>query len=195
MKTYSVLLVIFILILSPGCKDSSSGADKSASVLTELTAVINTNDFSFTESLAAWHDLKAEFGNSYIYQTQYTNWESNYTSITEIGVEQGVVVSRKFEGRAFVYEPEPHEVIDATYIEGPEELNTHHTGFKPIPVDSLYSRCEGYLRLAGEDDPDNYFLNFQTTEDGLLTKCSYWPKSLQDATPYSVNVSAFDWKQ
>lgn len=145
---------------------------------------------AFRDSLSQWKDLKKENGNSYVYSTTFGSW-AGFGSTTELKIEDGNVVARKYEAFRINETNGVREITD-TYAETKADLGSHEDGADLLTIDDLYHSCgKEYLRV----DEANNELYFEARPDGLMTLCGFVPKGCADDCFDGVRISSFEWIQ
>lgn len=188
MKTFLITASIFGVSFFLSCKTETINQQNKNTINHELTEVTKANNnLSFNESKDSWELLKKENGNSYIYQVGFGSW-TGAGSITEISIENNIVISRKYESYSNILNR--NEISDS-YIETQEELGKHSFGAKPITIDEMYEIC---LSDFLDVDTTENSITFSVTNKGLLQNCSYYPNNCADDCTKGVQIDAFEWK-
>lgn len=181
---YSLLGLLIFFSVASSCKILA----QKQTVVTQIERLQGDSLMSYDESLKKWEALKKVNGNSYVYQISFTSW-TGYGNITEITVVDGVVTERKFE--SFNYDHKQNKrIISETYIEDKNKLGTNSYGASPVSIDQLYETCaKNYLTV----DPANNTIYFQTTPEGIMTTCGYYPFGCADDCYEGISITGFEW--
>jgi len=158
------------------------------SEVTDPTVLVSKSGISYAESIANWSELKRSNGNSYTYKTAFTSWIGE-SSITEVKVEDGSVISRTYE-HFKTNEPNGQKETIDSYSETIENLGVHENGARPVTIDELYSTCSSEYLTA--DVTDNT-IHFETELNGLMTLCGFVPKGCADDCFTGVSINYFEW--
>lgn len=162
--------------------------DSPQNELTALTTLSGQSGLSYAESIDKWNDLKAQNGNSYIYQTTFTSW-AGFGSVTELKVIDGIVISRIYQEFKINEANGSLEIIDS-YIETKSNLGSYDKGAKPLTIDDLYNSCASEYLVA---DEDNNTIYFETELNGLMSLCGFVPDGCMDDCFRGVSINAFNW--
>lgn len=179
--------LLFVLILLTGLSCEKKEVEPS-STLKNLTSLNGESGLSLNESYLKWMELKKENGNSYIYQTRFISW-AGYGSVTELKVENGVIVERNYEEYKEYWNSSQREIIDS-YSETSNNLGSHEKGADLLTIDDLYNSCASEFLIA---DTTNNTLYFETDTTGLMTTCGFVPKDCVDDCFYGVTINSFNW--
>lgn len=178
-------LTIYFLILVSALFITCETQDDNVTVIRVNPALL---------SLERWKELKQMNGTSYSYDVK-TNSFSGFGSITTIIVTNNVITKRTYESyRLFDNDFKPlsfeERIIQETFIETTEELNSNTLGAKTATIDELYKSCiNKYLKV----DPNKNIITFKIFNTGLMSTCSYFPKDCQDDCTIGVSISNFKW--
>jgi len=140
------------------------------------TCLADTFQPQFEASLQAWQNLDLQ-NYKYTMVLYFPNQEA--VGRSTITVKNGKVTARNFVENAYFHVPGVN--IDQ-WTEMCSQVGTH-TGqldyFDIVPavlLDDVYSYCESILPAEftpGDDDSDQG--DFETTPDGLISKCAVYP--------------------
>lgn len=148
---------------------------------------VSKEGHSFSDSRDLWNELKMGNGNSYKYSSRISS-VFGFGSITEMIVNDGKVTGRNYQ--EFTSDVNTGELIntDVSYIELNDEVGNNERGFGPFTIDQLYDSCASeYLTVSASDN----FITFETTANGLVETCSYFPKECQDDCSIGFTISSF----
>ncbi|MBN2893698.1 MAG: hypothetical protein JXL97_17645 [Bacteroidales bacterium] len=183
------ILILFInsfifLLLMPEC-NTSKNVDNS---IKEIEYVSGDTLSTYQESLNKWIEMRDLNGNSYIYQSTFASWVG-FGFTTEIKVENGIVTERKYE--SFNYDNADNErKVEKTWVETGDKIGSHKEGHLPLTIDQLYQTCaKEYLVV----DTANNTIYFETTSEGVLTTCGYYPHGCADDCYEGIDISGFEW--
>lgn len=180
MKTNKMLfLVILGIFLS--CEENECYNEEKLLLKGEIGS-------NYNESLNKWLELKKINGNSYIYQILVNSW-TGFGSITELKIEEGIVVSRSYQKFKTNHTNGQREIIDS-YTETKSDLGTHEKGAKPLTIDDQYNTCAREYLIV---DEESNTLSFETENDGLMSLCGFSPKGCMDDCFTGVYISSFKW--
>jgi len=141
---------------------------------------------TFEESLQKWEELKAEHGNSYIYQTGMSS-VFGFAHTYEIRVEDGVVVSRKYKASRL---KNGKSKITEQWIEKEEKIGKHSDYEYPKTIDELYDLAEKeYLDI----NKDENYVDFITFPSGIIKVCGYFPKNCADDCFEGIKILGIKW--
>ena len=184
MKTYQSMLLLCLFFFA-ACEKSDDTVRVELSTLTNLRGA---SGISYLESLEKWNDLKERNGDSYVYQTALTSW-AGFGSITEVRVEDGKVISRKYQ--SFSYNDMTGErEVTFSYSETASNLGSNQQGVAPWTVDEMYGTCVSQYLAVDENSNTIYF---ETETDGLMTLCGFVPNNCVDDCFQGVSITAFEW--
>jgi hypothetical protein len=144
-------------------------------------------DLNYNQSFEKWTALKEKNGNSYVYQTKFMSW-TGHGSMTELTIEDGVIISRSYQ--EFLQQGGPIETVDS-FSEDSNQLGTHTKGAPLLTIDDLYNSCaKEYLVV----DQNKNTVEFQTTDEGLLTRCGFTTHGCVDDCYHGITITAFEWR-
>lgn len=176
-----ILMMFFVMCLFlPACKKEH--------VQPVITTLTGANGLTYSESLEKWNALKKVNGNSYVYQSTFLSWTGTGTN-TEIHVENGIVVMRKFEQFETDSETGLRTRISG-YTEKGSGIGHNERGAPPFTIDELYATCARDYLIA---DTESNTLLFSTDSGGLMTACGYIPHGCLDDCFQGLNIYAFGW--
>jgi len=176
-------IAAFFLIIS--CE---SNDDTPENQLSALTTLESQEGISYTESIDAWNALKTNNGDSYSYQTTFISF-TGFGSITELTITNNLVTSRMYQEFSTDQMTGEKDIIDA-YTETGSEVGSNPKGATPLTIDQLYTTCAADYLVVDENDNTLYF---QTTANGLMTLCGFFPNDCTDDCFEGISISAFDW--
>ena len=141
-----------------------------------------------SQSLSKWNELKKTHGNSYIYQTTFTSF-TGVGGTTEIKVENGTVRARIYQEFKINQNNGAKQVVFA-YTETGEDLGLNRKGAPALTIDELYQSCaNNYITV----DPEKNAIIFQTSEEGLMTVCGFYPDGCMDDCFNGLRIDSFRW--
>jgi hypothetical protein len=147
----------------------------------------------YESSLKLWKSLKLK---NYNYTTYTPSGQLPITTSTTITVKNGIVVKRLFaynDQSELELNAETGEVgwTQYSWVEDtPGELGTHNEGFIPITLDTLYSQCSQDILVQ---DPVRYYVDFETDNNGLVSRCTYYPQNEVDGEDRGVFISSINY--
>lgn len=141
------------------------------------------------KSRNTWNQLKLLYGNSYTYRTITKSFFAGRGTTTELEVENGVVIRRKYESFQLIG-GDKGEVLDS-YEEFGSDVGSHENGMKPQLLDELYGTCVGeYLKVDKEDNE----IYFETNDQDIVTECGYRPYNCADDCFFGFTIEYFSWQ-
>lgn len=156
------------------------------SILRNRISIISKSH-SFQESLNTWNTLKTNKGNSYKYTIEFVSY-IGFGNRTEIEVDNGKVISRKYED--FLTEGAMIKPALTMYTETENELGLHTKGAPIKTIDELYETCIGEYLIV---DANTNYISFLTNDVGILSDCGYSQKNCADDCFVGVSISNFEW--
>jgi hypothetical protein len=181
MKSHKFFFTILILTLM-ACENDSI-KDFHA-----LTTFKGDGGLTYMQSLAKWNELKRSHGNSYIYQVTFQSW-AGFSSVTELKVMDGVVVSRAYQEYIINGTSSDPEMI-YSYNEPAVDVGKDEKGAMPMTIDEIYDTCAGkYLRVDKNDNT----IYFDTDGNGIIKLCGFTPKGCADDCSRGVSIGSFTW--
>jgi hypothetical protein len=135
------------------------------------------------ESRAVWEREKTARQDSYTLTRGFSSW-TGFGHHTEVKVEKGVVVQKRFE--AFDRDGQ----TTSAFAEGPDEIGSHSRGESAKTMDALYEDCAvSYLA----QNPETHTLSLEFSEEGVLTSCTYRPLNCADDCSKGLNSVTLIW--
>ena len=133
-----------------------------------LSTLSGDNGINYNESHDMWVEMKNENGNSYKYQSSFQSWVG-FGDITEVDVEEGVVIARNYT--AFIFNDLTNmRETTTTYNEVSNQIGANQEGAPPLTIDELYQSCSGeFLKV----NRSNNTLYFESNDSGLMKTCGY----------------------
>ena len=107
---------------------------------------------------------------------------------TEIKVEKGVVVERRYKLYR-LWEESSTPKIDKWFVETGASIGSYKEGAPPLTMDQLYEECKSTYLSA---DTNNW-VTFKSNSDGVLSACGYYPKNCMDDCFSGFTVTGYDW--
>ncbi|MFI2741691.1 hypothetical protein ACG2LH_03045 [Zhouia sp. PK063] len=132
---------------------------------------------------------KATNNNNYTYVATSYSWTGN-ASETTIKVENGNVISRKYEATKYNSDNKSIEIYD-TYEENEESLGTHKNGAAIKTLDQLYSDCSSNYLNA---DMNKNMVYFNTDTTGIMNSCGYVPKNCVDDCFNGISIKSITFE-
>lgn len=165
----------------------------SLSVLVVSSYAFSYYSEQYSDSLEAWKKLNLK---NYSYTTETLPGMLDITTTTTITIRNGEVVKREFtyeDKTEILFNDETGEQSWNSYIWAEEtstELGTHDEGFVAITLDDLYSQCGQNVLVQ---DPVRYEINFSADNNGLISRCTYYPINEVDGTDRGVIIRLIDY--
>jgi len=125
----------------------------------------------YNASLKAWKDLKP---STYTYVVHSYSELTDVESITTTTVNNDKVVRRAYWFRDnFNFSNKITTWVEDT----PGTIGTHKEGFVPINLDNVYAQCRSNILIQDQVENELYF---ETENDGLISRCGFFPINCVD---------------
>ena len=126
-------------------------------------------------SVTKWEQLQQVNGDSYTYVASATRESQSIFEDTEITVEDGMVVGRRYTAHGDVGRFQWNETQDL--------IGSHADGAPPETMEALYEKCRTDILSL---DPMAYWITLRFDQEGLLQQCLYFARNATD--PEGINL-------
>jgi hypothetical protein len=147
---------------------------------------------AYNASFKQWKNLKLK---NYSYTVSTPAGQLDITTTTTITVKNGKVVKREFtyddQSDIQVNEEGEQSWTHYSWVEDTlKELGSHNEGFIPITLDEVYIQCRQNILVQ---DPVRYYVEFDTQNNGLISRCTYYPTNESDGADRGVFISSINY--
>lgn len=182
MSKITMLLAAFILFIEASCK-------KNAHLIEPLSLENNKEINDYTKSHLKWLSEKQKHNNSYTYVISFTSW-AGFGENTSITIKEGEIISRTYELWRYEQGGSSKKIIESSWREVKNEINSHLEGAQAQTLDQIYTTCsQDWLKKNTKTN----IIYFEGKNNGLISLCGYVPKNCADDCLTGVTISSIEW--
>lgn len=144
-------------------------------------------DKKLQSSLALFNAEKAKH-KGYQFALSFESGEGGFGYTTTFIVEQGILISRAYEG--FRYNRKSQEEVKETpWEETGLQIGSNKQGHKPITLESIYAALPALIQV---DSSQNH-IYFDTKHQGIVSIAGHFPEDCADDCFEGYEISTFKW--
>ena len=189
----SWLVLPLPLLLTLACSSGSQTPNPEPVPIPAGEVHLVTNGGELDAARAALAASRSELPslNDYGYWTSFVSWTGSGGE-TFIGVRDGVVARRSFEG--VVVNDDLSEETESCLEETAGDIGTECQDMAASPrlIEELYDECRDVVL---QQDPETNSIRVTFFETGVLSSCTYFPENCADDCSFGPSLSSYtsDW--